>query len=131
VLLYSILTEPQHAELSKRGRLRGRWRFVDRYQVGAYRWMVGAMERRGVVTGGRPPVWAWHSFDPPRRRRPDLRCSGLLPRGTRGVRVGVEAPDSLVVLSGFDAWHAVLNGWYLSWSEAEDDRIERLKRRGG
>jgi hypothetical protein len=130
VLLYPILTKPQHAELVARGRLVGRWRYVDPYQVAAYRWMVRAMERRGIRTGGRPPVWAWHSFDPPRRRKPDLRCSGHLPRGERGVRLVVEAPDALVLLSDFDSWHSVLNRGYLSLSEAEADRMDGLEARG-
>jgi hypothetical protein len=131
MLLYPILTPDQHRELLAHGRLIGRWRFIDPYHVQAYRWMVAAMRRRGIDTRGRPPVWAWHSFNPPLRRKPDLRSSySLTTPGTRAVRLVIDVPDRLVLLSDFEAWHAVLNNWYLSFSEAEHDRKEALEDRG-
>ena len=33
----------------------------------------------------------------------------------------IEIPASRVLLSDFVTWHGVLNDWYLSWSEAEDE----------
>jgi hypothetical protein len=88
--------------------------------------MVAAMRRRGIDTHGRPPVWAWHSFRPPARPKPDLRSSyWLTTPGTRAVRLVIRAPDELVLLSDYEAWHAVLNNTYLSLTEREDREIER------
>lgn len=131
MLLYPILRPAQYYELTDRGRLTGRWRHVDPDFVPAYHWIVAAMLRRGIDTRGRPPVWAWHSYDPPRKRKPDLRSSRYLTiPGTRAVRLVVEAPDHMVLLSGYDVWHSVLNKWHLSLSEAEADRVDHLEARG-
>ncbi|NMX21197.1 hypothetical protein C5S30_01900, partial [ANME-1 cluster archaeon GoMg4] len=53
--------------------------------------------------------------------KPDLRRSGHLPRGTSGVRIEFIVSSDRVLLSDFEAWHAVLNCWYLSLSEVESD----------
>jgi len=90
--------------------------------------MVATMLRRGIDTRGHPPIWAWHSFDPPHRCKPDLRSSFYLTKpGTSAVRLVIEAPDELVLLSNYEAWHAVLNNSYLSLSEAEDRRVDRAR----
>jgi hypothetical protein len=51
------------AELRQTGELVGSWEHVPRSSgdviAGAYRALVAAMERAGVPTAGRPPVWAW------------------------------------------------------------------------
>lgn len=92
----------------------------------AYDWLATRME---AMIGGRPspralPLWAWQQYDGAARPRPDLRSSGHLPRGTRGIRIEFEIDDSAVVLSDFMDWHFVLNGWYVSDSEEEDDAFD-------
>jgi len=51
------------AALRHTGELVGSWEHVPPSAgdaiAGAYRAMVAAMERAGVPTAGRPPVWAW------------------------------------------------------------------------
>ncbi len=81
----------------------------------AYDWMRAQMERRIPGYRGHYPWWGWHS------PRPDLRRSGHLPRGTRGVRLELELEPAEVLLSDFDAWHAVLNWGYLALSEDEEE----------
>jgi len=81
----------------------------------AYDWMRAQMQRRIPGYGGRYPWWGWHS------PRPDLRRSGHLPRGTPGVRLELWLDPAQVLLSDFDAWHAVLNQGYLALSEDEDE----------
>ncbi len=90
----------------------------------AYDWMVRQIERQVKnYPCNRYPIWAWYL------PKPDLRRSGHLPRGTSGVRVEFLVSSDRVLLSDFEAWHAVLNCWYLSLSEAEsenwDSRCER------
>lgn len=41
-------------------------------------------------------------------------------KGTLAVRIELELDDDRVILSDFDAWHYVLNGWFLSLSEKEE-----------
>lgn len=126
MLLYPILCPKQWSTLKRRGRLIGLWRAVDSYHVEPYRWMVAAMRRRGIDTRSRPPVWAWHTFHSRARPKPDLRSSYYLTTpGTRAVRLTIEVPDELVLLSDYEDWHAVLNRHYLSNTEREDRAIER------
>ncbi|MCD5407731.1 DUF3841 domain-containing protein, partial [Candidatus Bipolaricaulota bacterium] len=81
----------------------------------AYDWMRTQMERRIPGYGGHYPWWGWHS------PRPDLRRSGHLPQGTRGVRLELELDPAEMLLSDFDAWHVVLNRGYLALSEDEEE----------
>ena len=84
----------------------------------AYRWLIGQMHLRLGSSVAGYPIWAW------RRPKPDLRHGSHLPSGSHGVRIELVIPAVRVLLFSFDAWHAVLNGWYLSLTEAEDDRWE-------
>jgi hypothetical protein len=63
VLLWSFQPLTRVTELNTTGELVGSWAHVPRSPgdaIGtAYRAMVAAMERAGVPTAGRPPVWAW------------------------------------------------------------------------
>ncbi|MCX6029858.1 MAG: DUF3841 domain-containing protein [Chloroflexi bacterium] len=82
---------------------------------GAYDWLAGQMQRRIPGYGGGYPWWGWYN------PKPDLRGSGHLPRGTRGVRLELELDPAQLLLSDFDAWHIVLNQGYLALTEAEDE----------
>jgi len=103
---------------------------IDDWFRPAYNWMAGQLEER--VRGypcNKYPIWAWY------HPKPDLRRSGHLPRDTTGVRVEFLVDSDRVLLSDFEAWHAVLNCWYLSLSEEEgenwDERSERAGIKGG
>ena len=68
--------------------------FVDqRYSedlfLDAYRWMTKQMEHRIESESETMslPLWAWYQWDGIERRKPDLRSSGHLPKGQRGVRI--------------------------------------------
>ncbi|MBO0783693.1 MAG: DUF3841 domain-containing protein [Ktedonobacteraceae bacterium] len=92
----------------------------------AYEWMCEQMERR---IGTRPmpnkyPLWAWSQWRDAAHRKPDLRSSGHLAPGTRGVRLACEIADDQILLSDFMLWHHALNYWYLSLSQAEDEAFE-------
>lgn len=82
----------------------------------AYRWLIEQMRQRLPDYRDNYPVWAWA------QPKPDLRRPWHLRTGTLGVRIEFAADPDQVLLSHFDAWHAVLNDWYLSTSEADDDR---------
>jgi hypothetical protein len=89
---------------------------IDSWLRPAYDWMVGQLEQRVKnYPCNKYPIWAWY------HPKPDLRLSGHLPRGTSGVRVEFLVSSDRVLLSDFEAWHAVLNCWYLSLSDEESE----------
>ncbi|RJS80476.1 DUF3841 domain-containing protein [Methanophagales archaeon] len=99
---------------------------IDSWFRPAYDWMVGQLEQRvKTYPRNKYPIWAWY------HPKPDLRRSGHLPRGTSGVRVEFLVSSDRVLLSDFEAWHAVLNCWYLSLSEEESDNWDTRCERAG
>ncbi|MDX1979955.1 MAG: DUF3841 domain-containing protein [Bryobacteraceae bacterium] len=111
--------------LQRRGYITGDGRRVWRIFRAPYAWMMGQMARRMPAYNGRFPIWVWHS------PKPDLRRGAHLAKGVEGVRVELSLPRERVLLLDFETWHAVLNGWHLSLSDAEseawDRRVARLK----
>lgn len=87
--------------------------------IRAYEWMKERMACRLPEYAGHYPWWAWTD-----ECRPDLRWARHHCRG-RHVRLKLDVPDQHVLLSNFDAWHAVLNNMPLTDTEAEDDEIFR------
>lgn len=123
-----MLVDPGFVEIAAdAGRLYASWERIDRdWYERPYRWMIAQMATRGLDTGGNPPFWAWHSCGAPGRRI-DLRT--FFPVTTQ-LRLTLEVPDELVLLTDYEAWHAVLNNHYLCGSEAEYERIEALEDAG-
>lgn len=128
MILWSIQSTRACRTLETSGKLRCDVRLVEKDFVAAYRWMAEQMDKRLRVrrsTEDASPVWAWYQWDGGgRRRRPDLRSSGHLPRGERGVRIEFAIDDEMVVLSDFQLWHYVLNYWYLPASTDEGEAFE-------
>jgi len=82
--------------LQRRGVIRGDGRRVCHHFRPAYKWLTGQMHRRVPGYSGAFPVWFW--FSP----KPDLRQSALLARGERGLRIELELPREVVLLSDFE-----------------------------
>ncbi len=127
MIVWSNLTADAWDELQQEGFLRATRRNVEADFMLAYVWMAEQMEHR--LTTPRPskdtmPIWVWWQWGG-RRRRPDLRASGHLPKGTRGVRVECKVQDDRVLLSDFELWHYVLNYGYLPKSEDEEAAFEK------
>lgn len=81
------------------------------------------MTKRGLPPEkvGGSPIWAWAQYDSAKKKRPDLRCTGHLPKGDKGVLIEIEKSDSEILLSDFSLWHYVLNKWYLPESMEKDN----------
>lgn len=77
-----------------------------------YDWMRAQMANRLEHFSGEYPVWAWP-------KRPDLREGGHANRGTPLVLLTLEIPPARLVTSDFEAWHYVLNNWYLLTDEVD------------
>jgi hypothetical protein len=118
VRLWTVRTARELA--SARWPLRASERHVDPYMLPAYLWMGGQLARRvgPAPRGVRVPVWFW-------LRKPDLRERGHLPRGTRGVLLGLELPDARVLISDFSRFETVLNRGYVARGKADDARFAR------
>lgn len=88
----------------------------------AYNWLITQMNSRikDKPSNVSYPIWAWHTRDW-KHKKPDLRQSGYDTSGTKCVCIEVEIPDKDVLLSDFDAWHFVLNDWWLDDSQNEDE----------
>jgi DNA-binding transcriptional LysR family regulator len=84
-----------------------------------YDWMREQMTRRVEGYAGHYPWWAYEHFLDLRRWR---FHSG--PPGTRMVRLGLAIATEQALLSGFEAWHYVLNRWYLP-AALDDEEHER------
>ena len=131
--LWTIQTLPAWQTLREEGVLRCEPAAVDLDFVGAYRWMATQMQTRlgPAPAPGVLPVWAWYQWEGAAKRRPDLRASGHLAPGHRGVRLALEVVESDALLSDFDLWHYVLNYWYLPGSGAEAENFEAELARHG
>lgn len=70
------------------------------------------------------PVWAWYQWQSDKKKKPDLRFGGYLPRGKKGYRIEFEIEDDKVLLSDFDLFHYVLNYWYIPKNEEEDNLFD-------
>ncbi len=87
----------------------------------AYDWLIIQMEKRIKAKPCKNilPIWAWYQHSNSDKKRPDLRYSGLLPKGTKGVRIKLKKKKSEVLFSDFDLWHSVLNYWYIADDEQD------------
>ena len=125
--LWSIQEPAVWEALRTRGEFRASWAGVRSAWRHAYGWMCNQMERRlgPSATPSPMPLWAWQYWGGTDQPRPDLRCRAHLPRGARGVRLELKVPPGRVLLSDFELWHYVINGWYLPANRADERRFER------
>lgn len=83
-----------------------------------YDWMRQQMAELMPSFSGDYPVWGWLKRP---STRPSIWGQGA---GQATVLVSALVPRRRILLSDFDDWHAVLNDWYLSRTEAEDNEVE-------
>jgi hypothetical protein len=108
--LWSFQPLARVAELGERGELVGSWEHVPRSPGDAirraYEEMVAAMERAGLPTEGRPPVWAWGG-----RCGVTVQDAHMLvgePLRDGYATVEFTAPDGLVLATDYGAWNDYL-----------------------
>lgn len=99
----------------------------------AYRWLCSKMDEllEKRPEGASYPIWAWYKQYGREDGKPDMRSSGYAAPGEPLVRLKLEVPDDLVLLSDFDEWHHPLNYWYCAKTKAEseafDERYQSLE----
>lgn len=124
MILWTIQPADVHAALQERKTLHvdpALWSDTDSIWEDPYRWMMEQMARRVPGYQGRHPWWAWHTYIID-CARPDLRSLRHWCRGP-SVMLTLDVPDQEVLLSNFDAWHAVLNGTPITDTEAAYDAL--------
>ena len=72
-----------------------------------YMWMAKQMKEKigNPSNKNQYPIWSWFQHESSKKRKPDLRKSGHLPTGTKGVRIEFSKISTEVVLSDFELWH--------------------------
>ena len=96
-------------------------KIAHKYLLHAYDWLNEHLNNKATRPNGVSyPVWAWHTYAN-KHEMPPLEYGGHGLDGEEMVCLELDIPDELVLLSDFDAWHGVLNKWWLddSLSEAE------------
>lgn len=109
--LWTIQSMERWQRLQRDGVLRAHRFDAEFYCQPIYEWMRQKLvERVGTPpVEGLYPLWAWQQWTNARAPRPDLRCAGHFPRGTRAVRIEFELEPDQILLSAFSLWHFPLN----------------------
>lgn len=93
----------------------------------AYHWMAQQMKKRigePPLSEIKLPVWAWYQYESKKRNNPPLSDSGKTNHDQREMMIEFEAPDEIVLLSGFVLWHHPLNGWDLCVDKRTAKRVD-------
>jgi len=103
-------------------------KICDEDFLSAYKWLRGKMIKKlsllKLPDEGWLPIWFWKDFGGNKYDASEL-CKG-------NILLEVDIPDKYVLLSDFDAWHYVLNHFYLPSSLdektflKEDDKIDKM-----
>lgn len=109
MLLWTVQSIEWHHELLKNGTICGTRKHITQdweFSLFGYRWLMKKMDEK---VGKRPfptcfPVWAWYQYNDTNRRKPDLRSTGFLPKGKKGVRLEINKDEKDVLLSDFMLW---------------------------
>lgn len=126
--LWTVRPENDFFLLQKQGVYRTDERFVFHFRKEAYHWIAEQLKKKVQPPAGVTlPVWAWYRAYGLNQIKPDLRKTGHLQRGERGVRIEFEVPEHLVLLSNFDAWHAVLNNHCVAFGDKEYGDYEKME----
>ena len=92
----------------------------------AYKWMRKQLKCRikHQPQENHEPIWAWYQYESSFKKKPDLRRSSHLPRGSEGIRLEFVKESNQVLMSDFELWHAPLNSSYLGQDEFEQELFE-------
>jgi hypothetical protein len=124
MILWTILDQAALDALNKNGILKGDWRRAIKEFINPYKWMAEQMVRRGIMDEPKSFLWAWHTYG--KSKRPDFRTYGFkrqLAYSKVLYRVELDVPDERVLLSDYDLWHSILNGFAVTLNEKEDDKF--------
>lgn len=124
--LWTIQSEVAYDTFKNIGVLRSDERFIDKDMIFYYKWMADMMKKRigaPVLKNIKYPIWAWYQWRDSKHKRPDLRVSAYLERGTKGVLLELEVEEKDVLLSDFMEFNDVLNYRYITDTEEDYEKF--------
>jgi len=124
--LWTIQNESAYENFKKTGILRADDSFICEDMIFHYNWMLEQMKKRiGLPISEKIiyPIWAWYQWGGIKHKKPDLRVSGHLEKGTRGVLLELEVEPRNVLLSDFDDFNNILNYGYIADNEEEFNKF--------
>ncbi|MBN1124486.1 MAG: DUF3841 domain-containing protein [Sedimentisphaerales bacterium] len=89
----------------------------------AYHWMGKQMVQKGISDQPNSILWSWYKYNGD-HKKPDLRNTNHLPRGTKGICIEFAAEERDILLSDFDMWYCVLNRRYIPYDERDSRQFE-------
>lgn len=113
--VYTIQSVSAWDAARERGYLTGSPELSDGDFLVSYGWMRAQMALRLPRFSGDFPVWAW-------TKRPNMR---QWPYTADHVLITARVPRGRILPSDFDSWHCILNHWFISLNEEEDDALVR------
>lgn len=126
--LYTIQPLEFYNELIRNKEVHCSEKHIDSYFKDSYDWIITQMENRIEKKPIKDiyPIWSWYQYKNSKTKRPDLRASGLLSKGTKGVLIEFEKPETEILLSDFNLWHFVLNYWHIADNEEQELEFNKL-----
>ena len=124
--LWTIQTLAAYEKFKDTGILRADETFIYEDMLFHYKWIADQMKKR---IGSPPlkeikyPIWLWYQWNGTSKKKPDLRNSSHLPKGTSGVRIELEVDSKDILLSDFEDFNGVLNYGYITETEVEYDNF--------
>lgn len=116
MILWTIQNEMAYEKFKETEILRADDRFILDEMIFHYNWMASQMKKRvgsPISEEIKYPIWAWYQWGGIKLKRPDLRVSGHLEKGRKGVLLELEVEPRNVLLSNFDDFNNVLNYGYI------------------
>ena len=127
MILWTIQSPEAVSALKRTGRLVANAGVPEPQYRSPFAWMARQMVARiGPSPRRGRPIWAWHTWSAT-HSRPDLRASGHVESGQRAARIEFVATEPTVLLSDFELWHYVLNGWHLPMSALTPRSVSRAR----
>ena len=131
MLVWSIRTPVEVEQLLNTGVLRTDTKKMDQDFLRDYNWMSQQLTQRVEVAPPDVtyPIWVWVHYYHTQKSRPDLRRLKRTWSSVKGkpfVLLTLDIPNELILMSSFDAWHAVLNNHPYTSKDEEYEYFEQV-----
>ena len=134
----SIITKEEYNELMEKGILYTDTEKIfsnnnsiisDKYYkiMSAYHWMSAKLAEKTCCYEYIYPRWVWRKYDGIKGWRTLKQVKESIEVAGEYVVLNLNIPEDRLLLSQFDEWHYVLNGWYLAVDDDDYEKHEEWK----
>ena len=116
MIVWSIQINTFYQADKKIGYIEGKEAGVFNEYLDKYHWMKTQMNKSIQTYNNVFPIWTW-------LKRPDLRKSGYMEKGTECILLEIEVDNNEILISGFEEWNTILNDGYIFYDEAEEEMV--------